>query len=537
MKSWLRKLADSFSRRPEPVAETTWHAEDFGAAPDRPAVADPWAPDAAPTALRECPAPALDVAPLTQPAPAREFPQLAGPTVQAASSARNDAGNAEALFQTNDTSPEPPPPATGQPWSAPSLTRTEPEDPESAVEARLGSVEADDAATALARPAPSGAMAAASHAEAVTVLEPEAGLTPTAPEAELGWDDVWPASALRDEEATQSRDGAGTTAPEAGGDEIAPIGPPDAPWAEHVPQAASVAEFTWEDVTPPASAASLTRISDPDRLERTALFADWNDFAPGDPAAPPPISASAQDDDFDLPEYDPGLSQRLGDAEWAAKAPRDSLARQRAGMIAALLDVTSRYEAEAAWQWLEAFFLEHRWSATFRALETAALEGLDFPTLRAMAALKDIWAERPDWWLRRIRTNRATLGGTPTERLPRGDTALSWRLARRICLARCDFPPEEMIDPDWLAEWYALPSADPGASFFTSFLDEKAGAMLVEALHEGLAAKASEDEPPSQGHHHLAPRRPLPCGPDGELVSPVMVEATGQRQRRTEDDG
>lgn len=154
-----------------------------------------------------------------------------------------------------------------------------------------------------------------------------------------------------------------------------------------------------------------------------------------------------------------------------------------------------------------------------------------------MAALKDIWAERPDWWLRRIRTNRATLGGTATERLPRGDTALSWRLARRICLARCDFPPEEMIDPDWLAEWYALPPDDPGASFFTSFLDEKAAAMLAEALHEGLAAKASEYEPPSQGHHHLAPRRPLLCRPDGELVSPVMVEATGQRQRRTEDDG
>lgn len=525
MKSWLRKLANSFSRQPEPVAETTWHAEDFRAAPDRPAVADPWAPDAAPTALRERPAPAPDVAPLMQPAPARELPpradpQRTGPTIEAAGSARNDAGDEGALLQTQGTSPEPPPSPAGPPWSATALPRTEPADAEPAAEAPPDAVEADDGPMAPARAASSGAMAAASHAAAVAPPEPEAC-----------------AAALQDEEAPQSRDGAGATAPEAEGDDIASPGPLDAPQGKDVPQAASDEEFAWEDVTPPASAVSFTGISDPDRPQGTAPFTDWDDFAPGDPAPPPPVSASAYNDDFDLPEYDPGLSQRLGDAEWAAKAPRDSLARQRAGMIAALLDVTSRREAEAALQWLEAFFLEHRWSATFRALETAALEGLDFPTLRAMAALKDIWAERPDWWLRRIRTNRATLGGTATERLPRGDTALSWRLARRICLARCDFPLEEMIDPDWLAEWYALPPDDPGASFFTSFIDEKAAAMLAEALHEGLAAKASEYEPPSQGHHRLAPRRPLRCGPDRELVSPVMVEATGQRQRRTEDDG
>ncbi len=263
---------------------------------------------------------------------------------------------------------------------------------------------------------------------------------------------------------------------------------------------------------------------------------DWSDFAPVDPSLGFVAATGTLIDEFELPDYDPDLTQRLGDAEWAAKAPRDSLARQRAAMIAALLNVTSRHEAEAALKWLEWFFLEHRWSATFRALETAALDGLDFPTLQAMAALKQIWAERPEWWLRRIRIVRANLGGTATERLPRGDTALSWRLARRICLARCDFPPEEMIDPDWLAEWYALSPNEPGASFFSAFLDEKTESMLAEALHEGLIAKARDYEPPPLGHHRLAPRQPLLCGPDGEMVSPVMVEATGQKQRKTEDD-
>jgi hypothetical protein len=209
---------------------------------------------------------------------------------------------------------------------------------------------------------------------------------------------------------------------------------------------------------------------------------------------------------------------------------------QRAGMMAALLDVTSRHEVEAALQWLEAFFLEHRWASTFQAIETAALEGLDFPTLRAMAELKEVWTERPEWWLRRLHTNRGNLGGTPTERLPRGETALSWRLARRIGLARCDLPPEEMIDPDWLAEWYVLPPLAPGASFFTAFLQEKADAILAEALHEGLTAKAREYEFPEEGRHRLAPRQLLRCVPDGELVSPEMVEATGQPRRKNDDD-
>lgn len=541
MKSLLRRLTNSFLPKPEAVAETTWHPEDFRAAPDRPALADPWAPDAGPTALRERPAAVPDAAPLAQPAPVeglppRVAPQDAMPRIKAARAARTGAGGEGAPLQAQDASPEPPPSAAELLWSATSLIRRKPADAQPAAKAPPDATETQDAPTVPACAAGSGAMAAASRAQAAAPLEPVSGSAPTAPEARLGWDDAPPAAALRDQEVLQSQDGAGATAPEEEGDDIASPGPPDARRAEEAPQAASEVGFVWESVTLPAGAASFTGISVPDRPQETAPYTDWDDFAPGDPAPPPPVLASAYDDDFDLPEYDPGLSQRLGDAEWAAKAPRDALARQRAGMIAALLDVTSRREADAALQWLEAFFLEHRWPATFSALEAAALEGLDFPTLRTMSALKDIWAERPDWWLRRIRTNRATLGGTATEQLPRGDTALSWRLARRICLARCDFPPEEVIDPDWLMEWFTLPPDEPGASFFTSFLDEKAAGVLAEALHEGLAAKAREDEPPSQGQR-LAPRRPLPCGPAGELVSPVMVDVTGQPKKRTDDDG
>ncbi len=224
-------------------------------------------------------------------------------------------------------------------------------------------------------------------------------------------------------------------------------------------------------------------------------FTHLDDFAPGGWVSTPDAITVSDDDNFELPDYDPDLSQRLGDDDWAARAPQDALARQRAAMIAALLDVPSRHEERAAVQWLEGFFLEHHWPATFRAIKTIALEGLDFRTLQAMARLKEIWADTPEWWLLRSKTNRDNL----FKRLPRGDIALTWRIALSICRARCDFPPDNMIDEDWLSEWYALSPAEPGAISFPAFLHVKAQTMLVEALHEGLVSKGHEYEPPSPG--------------------------------------
>ena len=58
MKSWLRRLVSSVSRKSEPAAETTWHAEDFEPAPEKLAPLDPWAAQLATPALREASAPA-----------------------------------------------------------------------------------------------------------------------------------------------------------------------------------------------------------------------------------------------------------------------------------------------------------------------------------------------------------------------------------------------------------------------------------------------------------------------------------------------
>jgi len=266
-----------------------------------------------------------------------------------------------------------------------------------------------------------------------------------------------------------------------------------------------------------------------------AAFMDWDDFGPAEVSPAPSEPAGTITDDFELPDYDPALSQRLGDAPWPDPAPPAACARQRAAMITALLDVTSRKEAQAALAWLEAFFLEHHWSSTFRAIEALALDGVDFATLRAMAALREIWADRPEWWLQRIPTTRFNLGGTATTQLRRGDIALSWTIARRLCLARQDFLPEEIIDPEWLAEWYALPPTASGAMFFTTFLQDKVDGALAAELHDGLTAKALEEEPASR-IHRLGVVSNFRDHGDGELISLTMVDLTSRRQRKLDDD-
>jgi hypothetical protein len=206
------------------------------------------------------------------------------------------------------------------------------------------------------------------------------------------------------------------------------------------------------------------------------------------PAYAEPDAFDAVPSSIDLPDYDPTLNQRLGSEDWAVFDPSRARATEKAARIAALLDVTTRHEMNAAVAWLEALFLEHPRPSTFLALERAALEGLDFATLRDMAALRGLWAQHPEWWVCRIPSHHARNGATGISLLANGTTALSWAQARRICQARADYPVAEMIDPDWLTEWYRLrPEAGSPISFL-SFIEEKIAAETSRQIHAGLDA-------------------------------------------------
>jgi len=184
---------------------------------------------------------------------------------------------------------------------------------------------------------------------------------------------------------------------------------------------------------------------------------------------------------FDLPDYDPTRDQRLGSESWEAHDPAVARARAKAVAIAALLEVTTRRDFDDAVAWLERLFLEEPRPATFLAIERAAREGLDIATLRDMAELRALWAQHPEWW-----ASRARNGVTSALRYRNVPTPFTWALARRVCLARADYPVEQMIDPDWLGEWRRLPPSAGTPVSFVDYLAEKLEFGVAEQLDAGF---------------------------------------------------
>jgi hypothetical protein len=108
----------------------------------------------------------------------------------------------------------------------------------------------------------------------------------------------------------------------------------------------------------------------------------------------------------------------------------------------------------AALVWLTELFEEQASPATISAILREVLKGADLEQLQRMVALRDVWAQTPDWWrTRRFCPLRRrfvfTRGGT-------GAAPLSWALAARVTAARDMYPPELMIDPNWYTEWLTL---------------------------------------------------------------------------------
>ena len=152
--------------------------------------------------------------------------------------------------------------------------------------------------------------------------------------------------------------------------------------------------------------------------------------------------------------------------------------RERVEAVANLLDPGTTAERERARALLADLFERHGHQSTFRALRRAAAAGLDVQTLEAMIELKEIWAARSDWWYRRSREG--------VVEMERGPAALSWKLARRVCLARWQYPPESMIEDDWFEEWLAAPPRSPGNYDFVTFVQEKIDGRASNDLYAGL---------------------------------------------------
>lgn len=189
-------------------------------------------------------------------------------------------------------------------------------------------------------------------------------------------------------------------------------------------------------------------------------------------------------DDPVVDEFDPNAQRRI----WrrTEKDPALAKARGKAASIVSLLDVPRAADREAMLLLLAQLFRRLPHPRTYHAIEALADEGIAADTLRDAIALRRTWQERRDWWVGRYGW------GYAAGPLRSGASALSWRLAARICRTRADHPPETMIDPDWLDEWWQLTPLDEGFYSFPAFLAVKVGGLAGERLFAGLVVEARD---------------------------------------------
>lgn len=188
----------------------------------------------------------------------------------------------------------------------------------------------------------------------------------------------------------------------------------------------------------------------------------------------------SRDGDAGLFDFDESAQQplwELPDDEEIAKARP----REKAAAIASLVDITSRQEETHLLAWLTELFTHLKYPATYAALKRAAERGLTFDTLKAMALLRQCWMDHPEWWVRRRGFRHEVRA------LPHGPASLTWVLARAVCEARSEFPPDAMIDGDWLDEWYTLPVGAAGYYSFPEFVAQKVSSLDAEFLDSALA--------------------------------------------------
>lgn len=182
-------------------------------------------------------------------------------------------------------------------------------------------------------------------------------------------------------------------------------------------------------------------------------------------------------------EFDPGARQRPWEP---TEEDEDAIAHAKAGIkagaIGSLVDVTTMYDQKRLLNWLTELFSHLSHPSTFLAIKRAALGGVSEETLRAMVALRQCWLEHPEWWVGRYGFRREV------NTLQSGRTALTWVLARRICEARAEYPPDAMIDPEWLDEWYELRWDEAGYYSFPSYVAVKVESTGAIILDQALAS-------------------------------------------------
>ena len=227
--------------------------------------------------------------------------------------------------------------------------------------------------------------------------------------------------------------------------------------------------------------------------------------APLDDLQDPDCDLAVDDSDFDTFPVEDESSRALDNSELdiddfvddahlpptlrAPDAPQ-RYARMKAAQIVNLIEPRTDTERHDALAYLTDLFEHLPHPATYSAIERLAPQ-LNIDLIRAMAELREAWLQSESWHLHRygrdIASTRTNTGG------------FTWKLAYRLCIARPEFPPEMMIDDDWITEWLHLQPGVKGYYSFASFIARKLTAE--DALHTALSLYARHENPETPRFH------------------------------------
>ena len=178
---------------------------------------------------------------------------------------------------------------------------------------------------------------------------------------------------------------------------------------------------------------------------------------------------------LDIDDFDPDAQQNPYHVDLGADRGLGK-AREKASRIAISLDVNTSKDVNLAMEYLIEFFSRFPHPATYRSIKKISSQSIDYQTLHSIIELRYIWEERSDWWRRRtIRGHEANI--------TRGASALTWAAAYRVCIARRDYPVEDMIDDRWLNEWLRLPRGYPGYFSFPDYIDKKVACVGIDGMY------------------------------------------------------
>ncbi|TXL70871.1 hypothetical protein FHP25_32650 [Vineibacter terrae] len=197
--------------------------------------------------------------------------------------------------------------------------------------------------------------------------------------------------------------------------------------------------------------------------------ADQLDEDPSDLLSTSASTDSDRDLDFGISDYDPGARHRPWEfeSEDVVVPPR---ARQKAAAIVAKMHgIVRQADVQALLDYLSELFTSLPHASTFRAFSAAVDQGMTPEELDAMVSLREVWLERPEWWVGR-RFDKMQWS-TRVHTLRHGRSALTWALALRICRIRSDYAVEDMIDESWFEDWLALSPQDRGYRYFPMYVE------------------------------------------------------------------